>query len=641
MTTDVPRFARVIAAAARRPFVLAALLLLPHALLAQEDVKPVVRSQDDLPRHTYAIESIPSELFLAGEAFLPFAQRVGADAREVLDEYEIEDNATLRALYGTLENLALLEGDLEQALVYGEMIRELEEKPAARMLSGLVVRAVAHAAGTADPTDEQGRQEAFRAAYAASIDALPWEIVQDAVEGIKGSMEIVGENLFLGLIQNQMDPAVEKTGNISGDLAESLINMRTVVDVILPYREQIVGVLEAYIDANRVAKADIWAERALDLSDDPEAQPVLVAVWDTGVDPEVYGSQMFRNDGEVLDGADNDGNGFVDDLHGIAFEWEGIRTEGDLYPLAETARARLPEMTEQIKGLNDLQAGIDSPEATALRQRMSEMQPDEVKPFIEEIGLFAIYSHGTHVAGIAVDRNPRALILNVRQAFPYEMIPPPMFKENAELWAANMQEIVGYLRRNGVRVVNMSWGFSPPELESMFEVNGVGANAEERKTMAREVFDILMAGMRNAFESAPEILFVPAAGNSDTDATFDEFIPSSIDLPNVITAAAVDQAGEETGFTSYGPTVDVHSNGFEVESYIPGGERLPFSGTSMAAPNVVNLAAKLIALDPSLTPPEVIALIEDAADESEDGRLRLINPKRSVELLAERGTGTD
>ena len=641
MNTDVPRFARVLATAARQPFVLAALLLLPHALLAQEDVKPVVRSQDDLPRHTYAIESIPSELFLSGEAFVPFAQRVGADAREVLDEYEIEDNATLRALYGTLENLALLEGDLEQALVYGEMIRELEEKPAARMLSGLVVRAVAHAAGTADPTDEQGRQEAFREAYAASIDALPWEIVQDAVEGIKGSMEIVGENLFLGLIQNQMDPAVEKTGNISGDLAESLINMRTVVDVILPYREQIVSVLEAYIDTNRVAKADIWAERALDLSNDPEAKPVLVAIWDTGVDPEVYGPQMFRNDGEVLDGADNDGNGFVDDLHGIAFEWEGIRTEGDLYPLAETARARLPEMTEQIKGLNDLQAGIDSPEATALRQRMSEMQPDEVKPFIEEIGLFAIYSHGTHVAGIAVDRNPRALILNVRQAFPYEMIPPPMFKESAELWAANMQEIVGYLRRNGVRVVNMSWGFSPPELESMFEVNGVGANSEERKTMAREVFDILMAGMRNAFESAPEILFVPAAGNSDTDATFDEFIPSSIDLPNVITAAAVDQAGEETGFTSYGPTVDVHSNGFEVESYIPGGERLPFSGTSMAAPNVVNLAAKLIALDPSLTPPEVIALIEDAADESEDGRLRLINPKRSVELLVERSAGTN
>jgi subtilisin family serine protease len=270
------------------------------------------------------------------------------------------------------------------------------------------------------------------------------------------------------------------------------------------------------------------------------------------------------------------------------------------------------------------------------------MKPDEVKPFIEELGLFSIYSHGTHVAGIAVEENPGARVLVVRQAFPYEMIPPPMLKEDAERWVANMTEIMAYLGGHGVRVVNMSWGFSPPELEGMLEVNGIGSDAEERKAMAREVFDIMISGMERAFESAPEILFVPAAGNSDTDATFDEFIPSSIELPNVITAAAVDQAGEETSFTSYGPTVDVHSNGFEVESYIPGGERLPFSGTSMAAPNVVNLAAKLIALDPSLTPPEVIALIEEAAEESEDGRRRLINPKRSVELLLERrNAGTE
>ena len=449
-------------------------------------------------------------------------------------------------------------------------------------------------------------------------------------------MEIISENLFLGLIQNQMDPAVEKTGNVSGDMADGLINMRTAVDVVLPYQEQIVSVLQAYIESNRTEKPDIWAARSVDLSASADAQPVLVAIWDTGVDPDVYGDRMFRNQAEQLDGVDNDGNGFVDDLHGIAFEWDGTKTTGALYPLAETARARLPQMTEQIKGLNDLQAGIDSPESQALKQQMSTMKPDEVKPFIEELGLFTIYSHGTHVAGISVEENPGARVLVVRQAFPYEMIPAPMFKEDAERWAANMTEIMAYLRHYGVRVVNMSWGFSPPELEGMFEVNGIGSDSEERKAMAREVFDIMITGMERAFSSAPEILFVPAAGNSDTDATFDEFIPSSIELPNVITAAAVDQAGEETSFTSYGPTVDVHSNGFEVESYIPGGERLPFSGTSMAAPNVVNLAAKLIALDPSLTPPEVIALIEEAAEESEDGRRRLINPQRSVELLLER-----
>lgn len=624
------------------PLLAGALLALPTGAAGQDDgERKVVRSQDDMPRHTYEIGYIPSELFASSEAFMPFAERVAADAQEVLATYEIEDRATLRSLYSLLQGFALLNGEFDQALAYSDKIRELEDKPAAKLMSGLVVHAVAHAAKAA-PADDPARQAAFQADFAASVGKLPWDVVQDDVEAMKGSMEIIGENLFLGIIQNQMDPSVEKTGNIDGEMADGLINMRTALDVVLPYREQIVSVLKAYIDSNRVEKPDIWAARSVDLSASADVQPVLVAIWDTGVDPDVYGDRMFRNEAEQLDGLDNDGNGFVDDIHGIAFEWDGTKTTGALYPLAETARARLPEMTEQIKGLNDLQAGIDSPESLALKQQMSGMKPDEVKPFIEELGLFAIYTHGTHVAGIAVEKNPAARVLVVRQAFPYEMIPPPMFKEDAERWVANMTDIMAYLRRHGVRVVNMSWGFSPPELEGMFAANGIGSDSDERKAMAREVFDIMINGMERAFKSAPEVLFVPAAGNSNTDATFDEFIPSSIELPNVITAAAVDQAGEETSFTSYGPTVDVHSNGFEVESYIPGGERLPFSGTSMAAPNVVNLAAKLIALDPSLTPPEVISLIEEAADESEDGRRRLINPKRSVELLLERqNAGTE
>ena len=57
----------------------------------------------------------------------------------------------------------------------------------------------------------------------------------------------------------------------------------------------------------------------------------------------------------------------------------------------------------------------------------------------------------------------------------------------------------------------------------------------------------------------------------------------------------------------------------------------------MAAPNVTNLAAKLIALDSSLKPPEVVELIREASEPSADGRFRLINPKRSFELLQKRG----
>src|SRR5262249_26214652 len=125
-----------------------------------------------------------------------------------------------------------------------------------------------------------------------------------------------------------------------------------------------------------------------------------------------------------------------------------------------------------------------------------------------------------------------------------------------------------------------------------------------------------------------------AGGNSDSNSTFDEDIWASLhSLPNLLIAGVVDQAGNEAPFTSFGPAIVVYSNGYEVESFIPGGERLKLSGTSMASPNVTTLAAKLIALDPSLKPAEVIRLIEDGSDPSSDGRFHLMNPKKSAELL--------
>ena len=128
-----------------------------------------------------------------------------------------------------------------------------------------------------------------------------------------------------------------------------------------------------------------------------------------------------------------------------------------------------------------------------------------------------------------------------------------------------------------------------------------------------------------------------AAGNSDNNVKFDEFVPSSFQLPNMITVGAVDQAGEEASFSSFGPMVNVHANGFEVESYIPGGQRLRISGTSMASPQVTNLAAKLFALDPALTPEDAKALIMAGCDRN--GRVNLVSPAKSVELLRQKIAG--
>jgi subtilisin family serine protease len=92
----------------------------------------------------------------------------------------------------------------------------------------------------------------------------------------------------------------------------------------------------------------------------------------------------------------------------------------------------------------------------------------------------------------------------------------------------------------------------------------------------------------------------------------------------------VDRAGDEASFTSYGPTVAVDANGYQVESVIPGGDKLAESGTSMASPQDANLAAKILAVNPKLAPPQVIALIRDTADKTADGRRTLVNPKKAV-----------
>jgi subtilisin family serine protease len=267
------------------------------------------------------------------------------------------------------------------------------------------------------------------------------------------------------------------------------------------------------------------------------------------------------------------------------------------------------------------------------------MPASEVPSFIENLELFAIYSHGTHVAGIAARGNPAIRLAVGRITFDWHNVPLPPSKELSERSAKDDQTYVDWFRANHIRVVNMSWGGGPRDDEVALEKNGMGKNAADRKAIAAKLFAIERAGLYNAIKSAPDILFVCAAGNSNSNSTFNEDIPSSFKLPNLLTVGAVDQAGDEASFTSYGPTVRVDADGYEVLSTVPGGHKLRMSGTSMASPNVVNLAAKLIALDPKLTPGETIHLIVAGATTSKDGRRHNIDPKRSVGLLKQMQNG--
>ena len=183
----------------------------------------------------------------------------------------------------------------------------------------------------------------------------------------------------------------------------------------------------------------------------------------------------------------------------------------------------------------------------------------------------------------------------------------------------------------------MSWGGTLLDVEGALEECGMGKTSDERKALARELFNLEKTSLTKAFASAPEILFVTASGNSNQDASFAEAIPAGIMLPNLITVGAVDLAGDEASFTSYGPTVVVHANGYQVDSFIPGGDRVALSGTSMATPHVANLAAKMLVVNPKLSPPKVIAIIRETAEKTADGRRILVNPSKAMAAAGKQG----
>jgi subtilisin family serine protease len=619
----------------RFPLLSLALLaaLLPGLSLEAQTPKQKITKLDDLPRHTYAVQGSVVDLVTNGDKFAPFAAQVRADINSDLATYDIEDKTTLKNLKGTLLALDLLEGKNDDARKLIAELRDLEDKPALKYMTGFLTEVrldVQAQTKTTDLTDP-AFQQALQKELTARANALPWDIVQDELKRTKGGFEIRSRNLLLGEVQSEIDPVVKKTGALSNDLAATVVSIRNGLVFSIPLKEPVVAALNAVIQPHTVAKADIWKDRAVTLTPDQKATPVVIAIWDSGVDAKVYPNQLFDDPAFVTANSNNL------DPHGLAFDLHSNRVHGELYPMGDNAQ-RLPDLKDQIKGILDIQASVDSPEASALRAKLGGLTQDEVKPFLEDLGLFGNYVHGTHVAGIATDGNPFARILIARLTFDYHLIPEKPTVEQARKDAAAYQVYVDYFKAHGVRVVNMSWGGSLKDVDDALEKNGVG-DAEERKKEAREIFDIGTQGLLNALKSAPDILFITAAGNSNNDVKFDEVVPSSFVLPNMMTVGAVDQGGDETSFTSFGSNVTAYADGFEVESYIPGGSRLKLSGTSMASPAVANLAAKLFALDTTLKPADVIDLIKGGLTPNpKDPRILLIDPKKSVELLQARSS---
>jgi subtilisin family serine protease len=294
-------------------------------------------------------------------------------------------------------------------------------------------------------------------------------------------------------------------------------------------------------------RADLWDLELMHTSqawDATRGSGVVVAVVDTGVDinhPDLA-DNVWTNPGEIADnGLDDDGNGFVDDVHG----WSLLAN------------------TNQID---------------------------------DSIG------HGTHVAGTiaAQDNNVIGVVGIAPDA---QIMPVQVFSFSSD--AFTLSQGLLYAVHNGADVINNSWeicaGYCPTVgvvedavraahsagVVVVFAAGNEGANIRDRSP-----------------QNLPETIVVSATTPSDTRAEFSNFglidvaAPGSGDPndPNVIEPAY--------GILSLKAAFCLEPWICNSDRTV-GDNYVRLSGTSMAAPHVAGVAALILGLHPTYSPEQV------------------------------------
>lgn len=219
--------------------------------------------------------------------------------------------------------------------------------------------------------------------------------------------------------------------------------------------------------------------------------------------------------------------------------------------------------------------------------------------------------HGTHVAGIIAATWDNGIgIDGVTGELDIELMPVKALDDSGRGSTYDIIEGIRYAADNGAAILNLSLGSSA---SSSLEAEAV------------------------RYAQNKGCLVIAAAGNDSVDVA--QNWPASYD--GVISVGSVDAQGERSYFSNYGDTLDVAAPGTDIISTIPkkialqesaygstvygndiDGYYISWSGTSMATPHVVGVAAIYKAANPGVTGDDIGELLintcQDAGDVGKD-----------------------
>jgi thermitase len=225
--------------------------------------------------------------------------------------------------------------------------------------------------------------------------------------------------------------------------------------------------------------------------------------------------------------------------------------------------------------------------------------------------------HGTHCAGIIGAEGGNNLgITGVN--WTVQIMPLRFMDANGSGTTKDAIEAINYVidrRKAGVnvRIISASWGST-------------------QKSQALE--DVI----KQAY--AAGILFVAASGNSSVDTDKNPHYPSSYNVGNIISVAALDRNDQLASFSNYGlKTVHIAAPGKEILStWLENGFR-EASGTSMATPVVAGVAALVLSQNPNMSVDDLRKHLLESVDKLASVKGKVVTGGRINAAKAVEGQG--